>query len=199
MLSPTPLLTASLIPTARFGALLFRERSRTSMSLSELSRATGGRFLPDRLLRVERGEVCLDDADVEILCGAYGVEFGPWRPTGKPRLVLDRSSVSDFLDRSARAELDELDPEAFADRFCAVALLVGFDLTGDGFGLEPLAEALDLGALDTWRLVRRRLQETAGELGEIVGRLRRQPTVPAVGVLVGESRNGALVIASSPV
>lgn len=196
MFSSTAVTSASLVPLGRFGALLFRERSRSGSTLSDLSRSTERRWLPDQLLDIERGRVALSDDDIAVLCAAYAVAAGPWQATAW-RLVLDRSTSSDF-SRPRRAGDPETAAVDLADRFLALAVLVGLDLTSERYGLDSLAEALDLSTADTLALLEQRLTERRDRLGPEADSLRSHVTVPSVGLLVGESPNGTLVLAPSP-
>ncbi|NLA34390.1 MAG: hypothetical protein GX868_01735 [Actinobacteria bacterium] len=198
MLSPSSLTLASLVPLGRFGALLYRERSRSAATLAELSRATENRRLPDRLLDIERGTVPLDDDEIAALCSAYAIESGPWQATGPCRLVLDRTASSDLSQPRRDGADGESSPAVVAERFLALAIMVGLDLTTERFGLDTLADTLELTAVDAFALLEERLVAGQDSLGAAVDSLRSKLTVPHVGLLVGDTLNGTLVLAPSP-
>lgn len=195
MLVPNALTNTSLVPLGRFGALLLRERSRLGVTLAELSRSTQRRWLPDQLLEIERGRFDLSDDEVALLCEAYAIEAGPWPGSATCRLVLDRTRSSEF-GRPSRSSA--VAPETLAERFLALAVMIGLDVTTGSFGLEDLAEALDMNAVDTFALLEQCLIARQASLGATVDSLRSQLTVPSVGLLVGDTHDGTLVITASP-
>ena len=67
----------SLVPSARFGAVLHVARCASGTSMAGLCRRSDGRWFPDRLIDVERGGRAVTDAEAADLVALYDVPAHP--------------------------------------------------------------------------------------------------------------------------
>lgn len=163
------------------------------MTLAAISRRCDGWWTPDELLNVERGLIPLDDASVVSFCRLYGL---PGSGLGEPE------SLELVLDRSESAELMPTDPGEGAGprshavsviaRLCALARLVGADVAT--LAISPaVAEALDLDTPTVAELTRE-LLEGSDRVRAVAEVLDERVAVPSVGLSVGETRHGLLLM-----
>lgn len=193
-MSPTapPLHDDSVVPLARFGAALHRARIGASESLAGIARLSEGRFLPDQLVAIERGDVALDDDAIEALVGPYGLAERGWPANSTLELVLDRVEMSGI---GATVSAPDVSPTWLATRCMALSVLLGLDVTSGPIGLRAFADAVELphdSAIDVLGDV---LANHAASIGETIERLEGRTVVPEVGFLVGATSTGSLVLA----
>lgn len=186
----------NLVPAARFGAALFRERTGAGTTMAALARESEGRFLPDELVAIERGEGDLDDDRVRALCGIYSLGDRPWSPPSSLELVLDRAPVSDFEAHSpAHPGVDRTASLRWvASRFVALSILLGIDVTSGPVGVGLLAEALEESLDTTIELVGDVLETDAAGIGAMIVAMEGRVAVPEVGFLVAETDAGSLLL-----
>ena len=186
----------SLVPSARFGAALHRERSNSGATMAALARASDGAFLPDDLVAIERGETALDDPQIRVLCDLYELSDRPWAPASSLELVLDRAPMSDFESPStalAATSRDEVLPW-IASRFVALSVILGLDVTSGPLGLDVVAEALELPFAATVELIALVLETEAARIGTMIASMEERVAVPEVGFLVAETEMGSLLM-----
>lgn len=186
----------NLVPAARFGAALHRERAQSGATMAAIARESDGRFLPDQLVVVERGAATLSDADVVLLARLYGLGERAWASASSLELVLDRVPMSDIgtggpttSDRTREESLSWV-----AARFLALSVLLGIDVTSGPVGLDVLADAVELSLDATVDLVATTLDNDAATVGSMIGEMESRVVVPEVGFLVAETTTGSLLL-----
>jgi len=189
-----------LIHPGRFGASLHRARSQSGGTLAALARDSDNRWLPDQLVRVERGLAPLGEDDVRALVVLYGLPRRPMVPAARLELVLDRSAMSDFdaeahRDNRGDARTHEEIVATIARRFIAVAVLVGLDLASGPIGIESLAEAMEASRMTAVDFIKHVMESDAAAIGVLITDLADRVVVPEAGYLVAESAVGSLVLA----
>lgn len=191
----------ALVPIGRFGVALHVARSRSGDAMAALARRSDGRWLPDDLVAVERGERALDDDDIRSLCGLYGLVDQPRPAPSDLDVVLDRAAGSDFSGRSPGLGPDvhvtgDRDGwlRGIATRFAALSVLTGLDVTSGPLGLDVLAEALELGVRQAVELVCGVLADDPASVGGIIAGWQDRVVVPSVGYLVGDAPMGTVVL-----
>lgn len=186
----------NLVPAARLGAALHRERAQSGATMAAIARDSDGRFLPDQLVAVERGESTLTDPDVCLLARIYGLADRPWAPASSLELVLDRAPMSD-IEVSGTSTSDRSREESLtwiASRFLALSILLGIDVTSGPVGLAVLADAVELSLDATIELVATTLESGASTVGSMIGDMETRVAVPEVGFLVAETATGTLLL-----
>jgi hypothetical protein len=193
-------LDLGLVPIGRLGAALHARRGDAGTTVAALSRSSEGRFLPDALIALERGNAHVGDADIEDVVALY--ELAPRAlPMGPAvELVFDRSTGLDVAGGSAAifagagSEPGPIDVDAVLARFVALSVLMCLDLTCGDVGLGRLAAAmhLEIGELST--RLESLLDEQAEEIVTLVGRLSDRIAVPCAGLLVAQLAGGSLLL-----
>lgn len=198
----SPVLTdQSLVPAARLGAALHRARSRSGQTMAALARMSDGRFLPDDLVVIERGEAALDDSEVRSLVGMYALDARPWAHAASLSLIVDRTPTRPGVAPVTETEL--IDHEDIARwvgcRLVALSVLVGIDMASGRFGLDGLAEAIERPLASSVELVDDLLRTEAVTIGAMVEAMLDRLVVPEVGLLIAQTDIGSLLlVARSP-
>ena len=78
----------SLVPPARFGALMVECRSAQGQEIADMAARSNGLFTQNYLEKAERGELTLDGGLIGQLAGLYEVDAGPVVPL-RSELILD--------------------------------------------------------------------------------------------------------------
>lgn len=186
---------APLVSMGRFGATLHRARRRSEESLAALSKRSGGRWMPDDLVAVERGVRRLSDLQVREIAWVYSLPMAAWSARGT-HLVLDRSTACD-LDGSAGPVVADLDEarRTVACRVVAVSVAIGIDVVA-GDGLDAVAAAAELSPTGASELIGEVLAEDHALLAGTVDEMSAAVAVPAAGIAVACTAAGTLVLAS---
>ena len=193
-------LDAGLVPLGRLGTALHAQRDASGASVSGISRASDGRYLPDRLITLERGDSPITDAQIEELVGLYALEPRPLPMGPLMEVVFDRSTGVDAVDRSAAVygasdtEAVSTDVDAVLARFVALSVMFCLDITCEPVGLDRLCAALRLDARDLSRSLAVAIDERADEIVQLVERLSERIAVPSVGILLAQLTGGSLLL-----
>ncbi|MEZ5322610.1 MAG: helix-turn-helix transcriptional regulator [Microthrixaceae bacterium] len=188
-----------VVPVARLGSALYRCRTAARRSVEELSRASGGSWDAAELTEVERGRRRLVDLAVCDLVDLYGL--APVSPGSVPYIaVLDRSSAvgRDPLDRGAggpdRGHEHHAANEWLAVRFAALSMSMGIDLTSGPVNLDAVAAAMAIGTRECVDLLIAVMTAQSRRVIETMHGLESRVVVPAVGLLVGDTPEGSLLL-----
>ena len=190
----------TLVPSWRLGHLLRQARDHDGLTLAEVAARSQGEDV-ERLAAIERGEVALNERELEQIVALYAVDPAELVP-GRTDLVVD-------LDQHRLATAGHTQPLAgtapTADEVLASYLSLVYTLRQARPGsrvplrqsdLDVLARALALATPDVEsRLVG--LMATPSELvRERFRFLRTRMLLPAAGVLVAVTVAGAIVVSS---
>ena len=189
----------TLVPRHRFGRLLRARREELGLATLDLAARSDGRYEARRLDGIERGVVALDDAEIDELCGLYGVARGALVPA-RTDLIIDLDDrILQVGERRSRIVPE--DPDGLLQRYVALVyrlrgveignivsfrredvltLAVAFDTVED-----DIEQRLGL-ILDQPEAIRRHH-----------GRIRNRLVVPAAGILVAATGLGSLVMVRS--
>lgn len=184
-----------VVPLARFGAALHRSRVGSGESLASIARAVDGRFLPDQLVAIERGDLRIGDDDVAALVGPYGLASRGWPPASSLELVLDRVEVTGGARRPSIVGSHEEQARWIAGRFVSLSVLLGLDVLSGPVGLDVLAEAIEAPVDVAVTHVAAVLEHDAARIGSMIAAVEERIVVPEVGFLVGTTTTGSLLIA----
>lgn len=183
----------SLVPSARFGSALHRERTRRDETVTAVARNSGGSFLPDSLIAIERGDTALADDDVVALAELYGLPARSLPRPSEVEFVLDRSTgvrPGAYLASDA----DDVPPDALVARLVALSVLVGLDATTGPHGVGAVADALDQPLSEAVELMARVMADRSEDLTSLIATIETRVVVPEVGVLVADTPIGSLMM-----
>ncbi|MCC6225182.1 MAG: hypothetical protein IT195_02090 [Microthrixaceae bacterium] len=185
--------TPSLVSPRRFGAALHATRVGTGSTLTAISRRCEGWWTPDELLNVERGSVSLGDASIVSFCRLYALPGRGLGDVASLDLVLDRSESVDLVDAGSAEGSDHLSAcRHILVRLCAISRLVGLD--AEELADSPvLGEAMDLDAPAIRRSIRE-LEADGDRIGQVASVLDERVAVPLVGLSIGETPQGVLLL-----
>lgn len=154
---------------------------------------------------IERGECDLSDETLAQLVEAYGFGDANWARSAELQLVFDRSSGFDVGTQQRSSLTFWVEPSSsdahrrlLATRFLAVSMMVGLDLSARSFGIGTFADAAEISADAALDLLLDVLTVDGAAVGSMIETLRTRTVVPSVGVLIGETPGGSLVLAPSP-
>lgn len=193
-------LDTGLVPLGRLGAALHAHRDASKASVSGISRASDGRYLPDRLITLERGDSPIDDEQIVDLVGLYALAPKPLPLGPLVEVFIDRSTGLDAVDRSTAvygatdAELVQIDVDATIARFIALSVMLCLDITCGPVGLDRLGSALHLDPPELSTALTTAIEERSEEIVDLVGVLSARIAVPSVGILVANVPCGSLLL-----
>jgi hypothetical protein len=177
---------ASLVPLRRLGAALSSTRQQSRATLTAVARRAEGRWTPAELRAVEQGTVPLDDDEVAAACALYGVANIRWSVEDL-RVVLDRSTEG---RPGGDAEGDGV-PRLVS----ALGTLLGVSMH-EVPGLVPaLASARTCAPEDVLAELESAQSAAVDESTVAIG---ARLVVPSVGILVGDSHVGTIVLVGRP-
>jgi hypothetical protein len=178
---------ASLVPPGRLGAALGARRHRTRATLTATARHSGRRWNPADLRSIEQGEEALDDEAVTAVCTLYGL--AGCAPLDAPDLsvVLDRTTATDVATPAGVA----MDETVLLRRATGICWLLGVTPPALSGLLEALAEALGSSQDE---VVRALAAIAVDDVRDASAALAARTAVPVVGVLLGDTELGALVV-----
>lgn len=187
--------TTSLVPPRRLGALLRAARETAGRELTDLTSGAGLSVV--ELDDIEHGRRRLDEATLEALVGAYGIEGADLVPARSQLLIdLDEGRISVH-----RADVDvdpSLGPDAVLTRYLALvyrlrSMPLGTRLPLRDVDLDVLSTSL---LLDTDDIETRlhRLMDGQTHVQRDQARIRRQLLLPLVGVVIAVTGVGTLVL-----
>ena len=188
----------SLVPPRRMGRLLASARSRKGLSIPAAAFATYGRFDALDLRVVEAGDIAVSDEDVRMFCDIYGLDLQGLMPS-RMELVIDRSEGWIRTGATQRTVSRNADDQGILIRYLALV----YELRGikPGRLIVPRARDLQvLGALfrrnpDEVRLrLESLMREAREEIAAVSARLHERVAVPRIGVMVGFTGIGALLL-----
>lgn len=190
----------TLVPPRRLSALLRSARKSSGVELIDLVAHSSWSIV--ELDDIEAGRRPLDSAELEEILRLYGVEPSRLVPE-RSRLVIDLDEGRIAVDQADMAVLepggvDVHGPDAILARYLALVyrlrgLPVGTALELREVDVDVLATAL---ALDGDEIERRlcRLIDEESVVAADQRRLMRQLLVPVVGVVVGATAVGTLIL-----
>ncbi len=182
-------MNSPLVPRRRFGAALYAQRARGGAALTSISRRCDGWWSPDELLEVERGAVTLDDASVVSFCRLYELKGRGLSEVADFDVLVDRSDAPELLGTDAVPQRSE---HAALLRICAIGEVVGLDPVA--LVSHPLVvESLDLDA-DAARDAVSELRSDRDALEAATELIEDRVAVPAVGLVLAETRHGVLLL-----
>ncbi|MDH3754011.1 MAG: helix-turn-helix domain-containing protein [Acidimicrobiia bacterium] len=185
-----------LVPPRRLGTLLRTRRQEESVSIDEIARRSGGRFLVSDLADIERGMRELDDVEAQEVAGAYGVDTGPIVPS-RSILTIDLDAGSIEVGERRETLPADAAPDQILARYLALVQLLrswepGRPLPLRTADIDVLSSGLGLAPTTVEERLRRLID--SGSVRETSRLLRRKLVIPAAGLLVGTTAVGALVL-----
>lgn len=188
-----------LVPPRRFGALLSDRRRTEGIELAEVAARSNGRFDVRQLDAIERGRVELSDDLIAAVSALYSVESGPVVPH-RSQLVIDLRGPELRVGQTVAPLPGESTADELLGRYLSLLYLLrnrepGTSLPLRTADLETLSDALAVTVGD----VRSRLSGlmVQPEVAARAGRFRARLVVPAVGLLVGVTAVGSLILVTS--
>ncbi len=188
-----------LVPPRRLGALLAERRRAEGLELAQVAARSRGVFDVRALEAIERGRVELSDDLVAAVTALYAVESGPVLPH-RSQLVIDLRGPELRVGHTVAPLPDEPTADELLGRYLSLLYLLrsrepGTPLPLRTADLERLSEALFVTVGD----VRDRLSGlmVQPEVADRAGRFRARLVVPAVGLLVGVTAVGSLILVTS--
>ena len=187
-----------LVPLGRLGAALHARRD--TASVASLSRSSEGRYLPDELMTLERGDTPIDDERILELVSLYELPSRPLALGAAVEVVFDRSTGRDVLDGSASifgggdVETAGVDVDAVLARFVALSVLLRLDVTCGSVGLDRLAVALHLDPEQLSDRLSRLIDGRGDDIVGLVEQLSTKVVVPLAGLLITQLAGGSLLL-----
>lgn len=189
----------TLIPSARFGAVLSSHRRERGLDVVELAGQSHGAFTATQLADAERGRIPNDDATRSALAALYQLDTSAALPKRSELIVdLDGRQLA-VGDQSVVVRSDEVDH--VLERYLSLLYLLrdarpGTELSLRDPDLDVLSNSLEI---ELAALERRLGQLMVGEdVPRLLSRLRSRILLPAAGVLVAACAVGSFVIIGSP-
>ena len=191
----------SLIPPRRMGRLLANARYRARMSAPAAAFASYGRFDTLEIRRIEEGDLPVSDDDIQMFASIYRLNVDGIVPP-RMELAIDRSEGWIRVGGRVQPLSSTSDDRSVLIRYLAIV----YELRGvrPGYLIVPRDNDLRvIGALfnRTPTEVRLHLEtimrRDRHEITDVHDRLRERLTVPSIGVLVGFTRIGALLLEES--
>ena len=191
----------SLVPPRRMGRLLANARNRAGVSVPAAAFASYGRFDVIDIRRIEDGDLTVSDEDFHMFAGIYHMEVDRILPA-RMELSIDRSEGWIRVGNRVQAVAPASDDRAVLIRY--LALIYSMRGVRPGHLIVPRTNDLRvLGALfaRTPNEMRLRLEalmrRDRAEITDVHNRLRERLSVPSIGMLVGLTRLGALLLEES--
>lgn len=191
--------TTSLVPPRRLGTLLRRAREAAGRDLEDLRTESGLTVV--ELDDVEHGRRVLDEATLDALVAAYGIEGASLVPA-RSQLVIDLDEGRIAVDRDHVGIDPSYGPDAVLTRYLALVyrlrdLPIGTALPLRDVDIEVLATSLALADRDIESRLHR-LMDRHVDVEQDQKRIRRQLLLPLVGVVIAATGVGTLVLVSDP-
>lgn len=191
---------ATAVPLRRLGALL--QAARGGADLDEVARRSAGRYAPVDLIEIEQGRVDLSDDEVTRLLDLYGADPG--------ELVASRSTlVIDVHEGTVAAGpwSTSFSPEAdTADDVLSRYLALVYEMRGLPVGtpvplrsldVSVLSSALAISSVDVEHRLHVLMEADDGAIERLRTLLRAKVLVPVIGLVVGVTGLGVLVLVPS--
>ncbi|MFP4512699.1 MAG: hypothetical protein ACLFRV_07110 [Acidimicrobiales bacterium] len=188
---------ATAVPLRRLGALL--QAARGGTDLDEVARRSAGRYAPVDLVEIEQGHVDLSDDEVTGLLDLYGADPG--------ELVASRSTlVIDVHEGTVAAGpwSTSFSPEAdTADDVLSRYLALVYEMRGlppgtpvplRSLDVSVLSSALAISSVDVEHRLHVLMETDDGAIERLRTLLRAKVLVPAIGLVVGVTGLGVLVL-----
>jgi hypothetical protein len=178
---------ASLVPSGRLGAALGARRHRSRATLTATARRSEGRWNPADLRAIEVGDGELDDDAVPAICLLYGLSAGAPVLAADLAVVIDRTTTTDVLTPAGRPA----DPSALLERAVGICWSLGATPPMLSGLVDGLAACLTTSEVE---IVEAMAAMPLEEVRAAAERLSGRTVVPAVGLLVGDTELGAIVV-----
>lgn len=188
---------ATTVPLRRLGALL--RVARGEVGLDEVARRSAGRYEVAELVEIESGEVSLTDDQVRELLAIYRADPG--------ELASSRSTLVVDLDEGTVAAgpwATSFQPDAdTTDDVLARYLALVYEMRGIEPGtpvplrtldISVLSDALELPTFDVEARLHILMDADDGRVEQLRALLRRRVLVPAIGLVVGVTGLGVLLL-----
>jgi len=194
-------LDTSLVPARRLGQLLVEHRATSKLTATEVARRSDFLSTPSRVSELESGLLALSDVEIEEVTDAYGVSLSTLVPQ-RTKLNLDLESLSLSLGRqkvsfarSAEATLNELLTQYLSTVRALRSLPDKAEVSLREADLRTLSTGLVLPSGDVRTRLQMLIDDRPDELRERAELMLGRPVIPALGVLVGGTGIGSLVLA----
>lgn len=187
--------TTSLVPPRRLGALLRQARVTAGWELTELTAPCGLSVV--ELEDVEHGRRPLDEATLDALVAAYGIEGAGLVPS-RSQLVIDLDEGRISVNHTDIDVDSSSGPDAVLTRYLALVhrlrdLPLGSPLPLRDVDIAVLSAALTLSTEEAESRLHR-LLDTRSDIERDQRRIRRQLLLPLVGVVIAATGVGTLVL-----
>ena len=191
----------SLVPPKRMGRLLANARYRSGVSTTAAAFASYGRFDVLDIRRIEEGDLVVSDDDIQMFAGIYRMDVDRIVPA-RMELAIDRGEGWVRVGNRVQSVAPASGDRAVLIRY--LALIYELRNVRPGHLIVPRENDLRvLGALfaRTPSEMRLRLEvlmrRDRAEVADVQDRLRDRLSVPSIGMLVGLTRIGALLLEQS--
>ncbi len=184
-----------LVPPARFGALLAKQRRQANVSVAEVASSSASRFTVQDLEQIEQGRAVLDETLLAAVSSLYEIHTSP--------IVPQRNSlVIDLVDKNVSVgdrniTFQDTSIETILERYLSLLYLLRNQTPGTHVTLRQP----DLLVLEqALRLPIPRIETVIAELTpkhgvkERTSSLKKRLIVPGAGILVSLTALGSLVM-----
>jgi hypothetical protein len=198
--SPTPSAAQSLhslVPPARFAALLVSARSATGKSLQDMAEELGHPFSFQILQQIEAAVIPLNDDDIRFLARGYNVHLGTVTE-GRATLSVDLSERTLSVGGGNHASLKDADDREVFLRYLALVYQLrniepGQMLVARDKDLEVLSSVFDASPEEINTYLVHLMQNDAAEIKQLHALMKRRVAIPGLGVLLHRSSKGGLI------
>lgn len=185
-----------LVPPARLAALLRARRQQENVDVATIAERSFGLFDVHDIELLESGRSPLTEETIRSVTQLYDLGAGPVVP-GRSRLIVDLDMGTIEADGEL-SHLPRAEPPAVLERYLALVYVMRGVQPGNKIALrrddmEVLADALDLSPGDVESRVAALM--TSPVISRRTRRLSRKLSVPGVGILIGFTTMGAVILA----
>ena len=193
--------TSSLVPARRLGQLLMEHRTTSKTSQTKVANRSTFLATPKRVAQLESGLLALTDVEVEEVVDAYGVSLSTLVPQ-RTQLALDLETLSLSFGRrqvtfarSEDATLDELLSHYLSTVRALRSLPDKAEISLREADLRTLSTGLVLPIEDVRVRLHMLMDDRPDELRERAELILGRPLIPALGIMVGGTGIGSLILA----
>ena len=176
-------------------------RANSRLTATEVARRSTFLSTPAKVVQLESGLLALSDVEIEEVVDAYGVSLSTLVPQ-RTKLILDLESLSLRFGRrsvrfatSAEATLDELLTQYLSTVRAMRSLPDNAEISLRENDLRTLSAGLVLPIEDVRVRLHMLMDDRPDELRERAELMLGRPLIPALGILVGATGIGSLILA----
>jgi transcriptional regulator with XRE-family HTH domain len=187
-----------LIPPARLGPMLMQARMARSIGVSDLAQQLSAEFSPQEIRLLESGRLAATDTQLRSIFGVLGIEIDELIPT-RVRLEIDRSQGRLVAGSSVTRVLPNATDAELLARYLSIIYSLrrvrpGTFLVPRTDDLEVFAEAFDQTAANVRLQLEHLMRHERDHLRLGVRALAGRAVLPGLGLFVGMTAIGALLL-----